>query len=397
MSLIDIAKISHSRFNIQFSVRGVQSSSTAVDHIAACLVNGGWTTVNGLYASATLSGPFGWGFTGVARIVCTIEDVFPVAFWYYDPLTELPPHGKIGNATIVGVPKGDTDAKSQDNLAAAITAASRFNASSQDSVTILLIAKAPGTGSNGINIVGQSTGSISVGSVSGGGGSTLVSQAQEINTLVFYCDIRTRDSTTNDQRPLITFRFGAGYAVTMPLANGDWQMVATPYQAVMFTLNPDTLSLFSGNWFIWACAPVVPDNTIDVTEAGFVSQPNNNTSSFSTLGNRSAGAMVVDMDINGTHYTGDQSQRGWSIFFEHSEGGNIVDLLYGAIFQEALVMLVRGAEESHIVGYIPDCFVSSIPAPMGQEMAQDGYVWRVIATQNKPPGCIRITSKTYKT
>ena len=139
MSLTDLAALSTHQACGSF--RNGNSSAFVADQetclsattIAFTLNQGGWDVgaasgQSGSYppGGATLAGPFGFGYTSFARLACAIfppswAGGTPVAYEYYDPTFETPPHGYVN---VLGVPclivpvpnSGDAE----ENLAAAI-------------------------------------------------------------------------------------------------------------------------------------------------------------------------------------------------------------------------------------------------------------------------------------
>jgi hypothetical protein len=396
-SLLDITQVSPTRAYTTFqnppstAFTASQVTINAVLTIKDCLVQAGWIYLQPVYATATLTSPFGWGYLSFQSWVCTIAGD---AFFFYDPTAGPPPSGTFNGATIIAVSVlGNPEA----NLAAAITGQGIFTATVYNSTTILLTANQPGILGDGIVV--DTNASIAIGSISQGGGYILQSVPQ--------VDIDGYGNTAFIGLTVVTGAPGSGNLIlswTIGAVNFDfypgvtestWALTASPFQAMFFTPDCILTELRPHNNFCWISTPIIPQSLPSLSYAAFLAQPND-LPNVSTLGYNT---MPCDQWVAGDYTTGVPNgaygQAGWSIVFDHSEGANITDPIGNAVLSPALLQMYSPSSvppESRIIGYPPDCFVSTVPAPMWTQIYQDNLYWRCVATQDEPPGAMWMAS-----
>ena len=393
MSLINQAVLSPLRAGAGFKNDAGAMSIAAVDTISDTLQAGGWSLLGGTFATATLTAPFGFGYAGFQGNVCSM---LGNAYVFWDPSWQTMPFGKIGPNTIVPVL---STGNAQANLCAAMSGF--FICTIQSSTVILLTAVAPGPMGDGGVIEGQPSGSTSFGSVSVGVGLILQSQQQATPLNTAQITLKVIAGNVGAQASSLIFTFTVhGYnldwvpAMTTAAPQAFWFLTASSYGVLFYTLYPDPLKLYSDQTFAWAAAPVIDPSQIAVLSfAAFVALMNAGEMA-STLGappffggtgltvGTWSGKLVI-------HQDGGVGQRGWAVFMDHSQGQPIVDPVSGAIFSQALVAMPEPISgESRLVGYLPDCFASTVADTFGRPIVQAGYKWRAIATQSEPPGTL---------
>ena len=386
MSLIDLAHLSPLRNWTAFKVYdggpdGNPTSSYSCDNIQAALISAGWVPTGSVQATGFLIAPFGFGFGGFQGLVCELEGS---AYVYYDPTTQTAPSGSINGNAIVPV---SNQGNAQMNLIIALNGHSNFMAFAEGGTTILFLSKLPGTAGNNITIGGQPTGSTSIGSISSGGGWIVQSPPLLPNTAQITLQINMATDNTIE----LTITIGGLVSAPWGLRPGtQWYMAATNYQAVFYNLDPYQAVGNVFQTFLWACTPVIDYSQVLSFVVPFAAFFNRSSTygGSSTLGNWTY--MQVDMWVGGdyTSITG-QGQCSWSILMNHSEASPICDPAGAAVFNYPYVMMyVPEAAESRLVGYVPDCFFSSVSETFSAQTVQELYTWLCIATQSEPPGSL---------
>lgn len=387
MSLTSLSYLSPSRTLIPFNVYGGgpdgnPTSSYSCDNILAALVSVGWVPAGSVQATGYLIAPFGFGYSGFQGLVCELGGC---AYVYYDPTSQSPPNGYINGNVVVPV---SNQGNPQANLIIALNVYSSFLASASGGNTIVFLSKLPGTAGNNIVIGGQPSGSVSIGSISNGGGWIVQSPPLLPNTAQITLQINT---IPGDNTVELTITIGGLVSAPWGLRPGtQWHMAATNYQAVFYNLDPygGVGNVF--HTFLWACTPVIDSSQVlslgHPPFAAFLEKSSDYGGS-STLGNTNL--MGVDMWVGGDHTSSDQGQTGWSILTNHSEAAPITDPVGNAVFNSAYVMMYSPpAAESRLIGYVPDCFCSSSLNVFSVQTIQELYTWVCIATQATPPGSL---------
>ena len=178
-----------------------------------------------------------------------------------------------------------------------------------------------------------------------------------------------------------------------PGVSDNWAIIATPYQAMFFTPEVDLFELEDHNNFCWLCTPIIPQTLPSLAYAAFITQPND-LPAVSSLG--AGPGMYADMWVAGDLTNLKQvGQSSWSIIYDHSEGAAVADPLGNAVLQPAPLALYAPSvtpPESRIVGFAPDCFVSTFPANLWDQIYQAALYWRCVARQDEPPGAMWMAS-----
>jgi hypothetical protein len=171
---------------------------------------------------------------------------------------------------------------------------------------------------------------------------------------------------------------------------GGWSLIADDFQACFYSTEPfHDGDVFVFNSFLWASALYIPA-TIPLPSASFVMQADPLAGTQPTLG--VPNNMAVTSFVDGSPFSSSVGQQGWSIGMYHSEGGMVADPLGAALNQTPWVFLPDGSGESRICGQLIDCLASSEPQPYTQQFVVSNYNYRVIATQDIPPGSLLLST-----